>query len=1046
MKKFLALSLFILFTGLAGFSQSITSISPDSVMQGQLLSVTISGSGTSFSQGSGTVYIYTENAGYIYFSNIQIVSDTIITADISIPAYTKTDNWDLKVYNNGSYLSIYDGFKIYQDPSAPYIEAVSPTSGYSWTDLDVTISGRNTTFSQSSNSLRFDSKYSYDYIYPNSVTVVNDTTLVANLSLPYTSTNDLYDVVLDYNTSSNKILTDGFTVATNPNPPQLTSISPGTAMQGDNLNVTISGANTRFDQGSPSIYLYQNGSYIYMDNVVKIDSATLTADLSIPYNADTAGQWRLTYNDYNGSGPTLYMYDAFTILFNPDAPRIVTISPDTLDKNVTQTLEITCTNTNFTQASVTTVWLDYIYNLYATAQTVVNDTVIQATFSMPSYYYTGFYNLNIDDGINATITKTNGVYVNPPELISVSPGSAEQGESLQVTITGKGTSFNQSSQTTSIWLENSGGNSIYASSTTPVNNVSIIADFSIPSNATDGIYNLKTYNNTDYTLTLSNSFTILVNPNGPRIEAISPDTLDKNVTQILEITCANTNFTQASSTSVWLDNGYYVYSTAETVVNDTVIQATFNVPLGYYSGYYNLNISDGINATLTKSNGVYVNPGKLVSVSPGSAEPGELLLVTITGIGTSFNQASQTTSIWLDDGGVNTIYASSTSPISDETIEANFTIPSATPEGVYNVNTYNNSDDTLIRSNAFTIVSAATPCTSLFPNCVWPGDANNDGITNMYDVLQLGLNYGDTGPARDSITIDWNGYYADNWTDSLIMSAVNKKHADCNGDGTIGDDDIVPIVDNYDKLHSKGRKRSKYNPSNPDLYFDILTSDIAPGATVEVSIMAGTNTISLYGLAFNITLEMTSVEQGSVQLTFDNSWISQSDTNAFSLSNVDGTAGEIDGVVVRTDKNSSNGFGQIATLTFNIDSTVIDTVIDIGFGESEGIESDGDTVVFNQDTTTQVITDPSGTQEINAGYKLTIIPNPFSDYTTISFGRQLNNASIDLIDLTGRIVRTYSKINSNNVKIYKHDLSKGIYLIKILTDNQSLYLEKLVVQ
>ncbi|MEO0474331.1 MAG: hypothetical protein AAF206_32280, partial [Bacteroidota bacterium] len=37
--------------------------------------------------------------------------------------------------------------------------------------------------------------------------------------------------------------------------------------------------------------------------------------------------------------------------------------------------------------------------------------------------------------------------------------------------------------------------------------------------------------------------------------------------------------------------------------------------------------------------------------------------------------------------------------------------------------------------------------------CVWPGDADNDGIANNFDLLALGLSYGFTGPVRDNASL-----------------------------------------------------------------------------------------------------------------------------------------------------------------------------------------------------------------------------------------------------------------------------------------------------
>ena len=70
-------------------------------------------------------------------------------------------------------------------------------------------------------------------------------------------------------------------------------------------------------------------------------------------------------------------------------------------------------------------------------------------------------------------------------------------------------------------------------------------------------------------------------------------------------------------------------------------------------------------------------------------------------------------------------------------------------------------------------------------NCVWPGDANVNGIANHLDLLTLGLTWDATGPARDNPSVDWVAQDATDWADNLPVSGANFKHSDSNGDGQV---------------------------------------------------------------------------------------------------------------------------------------------------------------------------------------------------------------------------------------------------------------------
>jgi hypothetical protein len=101
-------------------------------------------------------------------------------------------------------------------------------------------------------------------------------------------------------------------------------------------------------------------------------------------------------------------------------------------------------------------------------------------------------------------------FINTPSLESISPSSASPGQTLNITITGINTSFNQGSGTTVSF-------SFEQASTTIVNSYNVIDDFSleanisIPSEVPNGTYDVFTNNNIDGDLELLTSFSI-INP------------------------------------------------------------------------------------------------------------------------------------------------------------------------------------------------------------------------------------------------------------------------------------------------------------------------------------------------------------------------------------------------------------------------------------------------------------------------------------------------------------------------------------------------------
>ena len=73
---------------------------------------------------------------------------------------------------------------------------------------------------------------------------------------------------------------------------------------------------------------------------------------------------------------------------------------------------------------------------------------------------------------------------------------------------------------------------------------------------------------------------------------------------------------------------------------------------------------------------------------------------------------------------------------------------------------------------------------------VWPGDVNYDGEVSMDDLMILGVTSGGSGPERWNASISWTPQYVTDWADTVV-TGVNFKHADTDGNGIIAIDDTL---------------------------------------------------------------------------------------------------------------------------------------------------------------------------------------------------------------------------------------------------------------
>lgn len=80
---------------------------------------------------------------------------------------------------------------------------------------------------------------------------------------------------------------------------------------------------------------------------------------------------------------------------------------------------------------------------------------------------------------------------------------------------------------------------------------------------------------------------------------------------------------------------------------------------------------------------------------------------------------------------------------------------------------------------------------------VYAGDANNDNIVNVRDILPIGQFFGLTGPVRPGGSLNWGPQLiTQSWTPEAAC------YADCDGNGTVGAADVQGIINNWSMTHS----------------------------------------------------------------------------------------------------------------------------------------------------------------------------------------------------------------------------------------------------
>ena len=326
---------------------------------------------------------------------------------------------------------------------------------------------------------------------------------------------------------------------------------------------------------------------------------------------------------------------------------------------------------------------------------------------------------------------------------------------------------------------------------------------------------------------------------------------------------------------------------------------------------------------------------------------------------------------------------------------------------------------------------------------VWPGDANSDGATDNLDVLELGLHYAQTGVSRAVISNSWQSYFANNWA-GTITNGKNLSHSDCNGDGTINDDDTLAIYNNYGLTHTF--KPAQTNTVNPQLSIVPDQSMVTKGNWGTASVYLGDVTspiTNINGIAFTIDFDNTLIEPTNIYIEYQNSFIDAGQNLYFRK--LDFGNGKIFTASTHTISNNVSGNGKIATLHYQIlSSLTTDQVLNIGLSQANQSDASGTINPLTSGTGTLMAIGASvGVKEISMNENVQISPNPTKDILNITLTTLSQNTKIEIYNTVGALVITES-LNNKTSSINIADLSNGLYFLKVLEGNKVVAVKKVV--
>lgn len=335
---------------------------------------------------------------------------------------------------------------------------------------------------------------------------------------------------------------------------------------------------------------------------------------------------------------------------------------------------------------------------------------------------------------------------------------------------------------------------------------------------------------------------------------------------------------------------------------------------------------------------------------------------------------------------------------------------------------------------------------------VWPGDTDDDLAANQFDLLNIGLGYGRTGPHRTDQSLDWSAHAAEDWNFSTPISNIDYKNADTDGNGVINADDTLGIIINWgesvnfapnneDDFHNNFDGRMLQSP------FYVFPDTVNAGDMVALPIILGDEANpaeDLYGIAFSILYDTEAVVPESAWLSFENSWLGAINDDMISIERDFPEEGRIDIAITRIDGTNRLGAGTLAILNITIEDVIFrgpEYPLRFAITNVKAISNSEELLVIeSQETTGVILDDETNTINPELDQFIQIIPNPVSDHFNIRT-QNVQLQQLKLYNATGQLVA----IHEADSTVSTEHLPSGVYLVQILT-NKGVVSKKVVKQ
>ncbi|MCB2222318.1 MAG: T9SS type A sorting domain-containing protein [Bacteroidetes bacterium] len=338
---------------------------------------------------------------------------------------------------------------------------------------------------------------------------------------------------------------------------------------------------------------------------------------------------------------------------------------------------------------------------------------------------------------------------------------------------------------------------------------------------------------------------------------------------------------------------------------------------------------------------------------------------------------------------------------------------------------------------------------NVFIDYVWPGDVNYDGEVSMADLMILGVTAGTTGPARTDKSLGWYPHYVTDWSDTVV-SGVNYKHADGDGNGVIDMLDTLAISLNYGNTHVIPSKSSMAY-IGAELWIDPAEITLDDNHFMHIPLYLGdaSNSIEdLYGFRFDVQTAEPFILLDQSKYTLEGEWLTAEQGIFTDLVYITENDDWMSYGFTKMDHEQVTGYGLVGKLWIKLDEELIIPGEEISFDltlanaaynnyflDQFGLNTSTYNIILNNTMT--------GIADDSADF-IHIYPNPLEgNVFRIDAKDVITDLKLHSID--GKVLDLSDQVKQNIIQI-PDGLKPGIYFIQIETRETKTATKKLIIR